>query len=365
MDAEEQAEFDEIMSREVNQSPDTNFPSANEGGYLHLMTRRANHEKRDFNIKLLGALLSEYRTRSRIRKSYLLLFGYLAYVGVYLTILRLQSNPRGSFKVLEGVRESLLPHEDNGDLQKRFTSVDQVQEWLLEKVDSFWEPSQCGDSMCTYPMEYASWGSHGCEADCGALPSTPVHVHISTYSSRSETEEMSEEDDVERILWNVCSVAEYDGASVCWFDPWFPLASRSQLTYSLELPDADWLLQVIKPSYISVSVVIYHNELGSMLGSMNPEPVFQGKRRRRLQTRQSLNRLTSWPAPRHAPLKNTTHGSREPLSARRSGLEEAQQSFATAETCQALVLELVAEYPNHYLECGGGDMTELCCQRYQ
>ncbi|KAK3283595.1 hypothetical protein CYMTET_8718 [Cymbomonas tetramitiformis] len=398
MDTEAQAEFDEIMSRDIRQPPNIDLSSANGGGYLRLKAKRELQEKRNFKFKLLGALLSEYQTRSHIRKRYLLLFGYLAFFGMYLIIVRLQSNPTDSFKVLEGVRESLLPHEDNGDLQKFFTSVDQIEDWLLEKVDSFWEPAECGDSLCTHPEEYAAWSSFGCASDCGALPTSPIHVHITTYSSLSETGGRSEEDGAEHILWNVCSQEEYDGEELCWHDPWDRLASHRALNVRLDLPDADWHLKVIKPSYVTVNVVLYlasqNVTRNSTLAWAANESTLEMPTRRRLQSHLPLSRPTYRPAPRRPPLGNATPGRRDDISPRRRILNEssgavvpdvqqalplskweswlrslnataAQQSFATAETCQELVLQLVDQFPNHYLECGGDDVSESCCQRYQ
>ncbi|KAK3271341.1 hypothetical protein CYMTET_20302 [Cymbomonas tetramitiformis] len=169
----------------------------------------------DSRERMIKSMYQAYFSRSEIRRSYLLLFGFLLNFAVFISILSMQSHPVQEFKLLEGIREVFLPKTENDDDLRVAGDVSAIWAWLDGLVEVIWTDPVCGDSLCEHPQEFPSFAYYGCRADCGTKESTNVTITILAYTYCSGD---CEEYEDAGLFWNI--LLRQESEELYWFEEW-------------------------------------------------------------------------------------------------------------------------------------------------
>ncbi|KAK3269947.1 hypothetical protein CYMTET_21630 [Cymbomonas tetramitiformis] len=136
--------------------------------------------------------------------------------------------------------ESLAPLDENGDIIEFFVSSGDIYEWIADVISHAWADPECGNGVCQPPMEYPSFGDHGCLTDCGEANTTAYLINLEPrfVGDAAEVAEL-----LATVTYNLCTD---DLVPLCWWaeeQKFEKNYAEGRVSEVLDLPDAVWVLR--------------------------------------------------------------------------------------------------------------------------
>ena len=129
-----------------------------------------------------------------------------------MVVVYVQSDVYNAFTVVSSVRNSFVPHDDDGLPLGRMTEPTEILDWLVDAALPVWVNELCGDGTCNEPFEFPAYGRFGCRSDCG------VNTNLTTVLLQVRADFR---DDLYSPLalmsaasWNLCKRDEVGGGGV-------------------------------------------------------------------------------------------------------------------------------------------------------
>ncbi|DBB14252.1 TPA: hypothetical protein ACH3X3_001198 [Trebouxia sp. C0006] len=165
-------------------------------------------------LQVVKELHARYRKQTKRWQDYIRLFGFLAFVSLFLAVLFLQRNAQVAYQVHSTIENAILP------TSTQYGSSDDVLNWLSTTLTAIWVDPVCGDGVCETPFEYASFGRFGCRADCGELAEvqnlTTLQIDL-YYDFDHPTTSIASSTLMDQAAWNLCPVSGVVSGSACYY----------------------------------------------------------------------------------------------------------------------------------------------------
>jgi hypothetical protein len=117
------------------------------------------------NHMVIRELSIRYEKQQRRWHNYSKLFGFFAFVILFLAVLWLQRGAQTGYAVQSAIRTNIIDVFEVTSIN----SASEVLPWLRTVLETHWKDATCGDGKCQEPFEFPSYSRFGCRADCSTL----------------------------------------------------------------------------------------------------------------------------------------------------------------------------------------------------
>ncbi|KAK3262156.1 hypothetical protein CYMTET_28975 [Cymbomonas tetramitiformis] len=233
---------------------------------------------KQFDLRVINALLENVRTKLNLRNFYVRLFRYLLLYLFYVLVMLIQVSEHDSYQVTSSIAAAAVPPK---------YSV-QFLDWLKTMILEVWTDPICGNGSCEEPYEFPSFGRFGCEADCGRAEFTPflIYFEVDFHKFGSSIVRYDIADELrKRATWNLCMRdADRDARSmpeICWYEQDESFKSIQQrFVVEVALKQGDWYIRILNDELKIVQGRVYqvmHSASDDLLRSIQTSPKWDAR----------------------------------------------------------------------------------------